>query len=86
MKTDAKAILYDQSNGKIKVIEKRDVCELLKSFNLKESMTYKEIADRCKFNKVNDGIYNLQSSNSTKLIFLIDKTLDEFKDFLKKNN
>lgn len=86
MKTDAKAILYDQSNGKIKPIEKSEVCELLKSFKLKESMTYKEIAEKCKFNKVTNGIYNLKNNNSTKLIFLIDKTLDEFKGFLKKNN
>lgn len=86
MKTDAKAILYDQSNGKIKLIEKDEVCELLKPFRLKESMTYKEIAEKCKFNKVSNGIYNLKNNNSTKLIFLIDKTLDEFKDFLKKNN
>jgi len=82
---DSQALIYNKDSGEIKIIDKSQICNLLKSFNIKESMTYEEIAKKCNFNKIQKGIYNLSSkNNSSQLICLIDITLKEFKNILKK--
>lgn len=87
MKKDAQALIYNQKNGKIQIIDKKQVCILLKNYKLKESMTYEEIAKICNFNKISKGIYNLPSKdNSSQLICLIDITLEEFKKVLRAHN
>ena len=86
---DSQAILYNENTGKIKIIDKQKVCQMIsfnKLYHVKESMTYKEIVKENKLNKISDGIYNFKDITQGRIVILINKTIDDFKKILRKNN